>query len=212
VVGSALGSPEVERAAQRLLGVVARDADFKFREFTRLSDKEVRARVEKLQREARAALRARGRRPRLHVLLTGATGFLGKEILAQAAGDRRIEEIVAVVRPETVRDHKTKEVLKVLSPAQRGALLLKRPSHRGPRARRFRFIAGDIEKPDLGIDRAERARLRPVLTHVVHCAASVSSTTPTRTRSAPTCWGAATRWLLAGVQRAPGRPSSATWP
>jgi nucleoside-diphosphate-sugar epimerase len=174
VMGSALGSPEVERVAQRLLGVVARDADFKFREFTHLSDKEVRARVEKLQREARAALRARGRRPRLRVLLTGATGFLGKEVLAQAAEDRRIEEVVAVVRPETVRDHKTKEVLRVLSPAQRGALLLKRLHITGPRARRFRFIAGDIEKPDLGIDRAELARLRPVLTHVVHCAASVS--------------------------------------
>ena len=45
------------------------------------------------------------------MLLTGATGFLGKEILSQAADDRRIEEIVAVVRPETIRDPKTKEVL-----------------------------------------------------------------------------------------------------
>ena len=61
-------------------------------------------------------LKARGRNPRLHVLLTGATGFLGKEILAQAADDRRIAEIVAVVRPETIRDPKTKEVVKVLSP------------------------------------------------------------------------------------------------
>jgi nucleoside-diphosphate-sugar epimerase len=81
---------------------------------------------------------------------------------------------VAVVRPETVRDHKTKEVLKVLTPAQRGLLLLRRLHIAGARARKFRFVAGDIEKPDLGIEAGELARLRPVLTHVVHCAASVS--------------------------------------
>ena len=119
----------------------------------------MRARIEKLQRDARAALQARGRNPRLHVLLTGATGFLGKEILAQAADDRRIEEIVAVVRPETMRDPKTREVLKVLSPAQRGALLLKRLHISGARARKFRFVEGDIEKPDLGLaPRGARAR------------------------------------------------------
>src|SRR5439155_1675627 len=141
---------------------------------THLSEKEVRARVERLQREARAALRARGRRPRLRLLLTGATGFLGKELLAQAAGDRRIEEVVALVRPETVRDPRTREVLKVLAPAARGALLLQRLHITGARARKFRFVGGDIEKPDLGLEAAERARLRTTLSHVVHCAASVS--------------------------------------
>src|SRR5262249_11650553 len=79
-----------------------------------------------------------------------------------------------VVRPETVRDPKTKEVVRVLSPAQRGSLLLKRLHIRGARARKFRFIPGDIEKPDLGIEKGELARLRTTLTHVVHCAASVA--------------------------------------
>jgi len=174
MAGAAVRNPAVEHFAKRVMGVVNRDVSFKFREFTHLSEKEVKARVERLQREARTLLRARGRRPRLRVLLTGATGFLGKEILAQAADDRRIEEIVAVVRPETIRDHKTKEVLKVLAPAQRGALLLKRLHIAGAKAKKFRFVAGDIEKPDLGIEAAELARLRPVLTHVIHCAASVS--------------------------------------
>jgi nucleoside-diphosphate-sugar epimerase len=174
LVGGALGSPAVEQAAKRLLGVVGRDADFKFREFTHLSEKEVKSRVERLQREARAALRARGRRPRLRVLLTGATGFLGKEILSQVADDRRVEEVVAVVRPETLRDHKTKEVLRVLTPAERGALLLKRLHIAGAKARKFRFVAGDIEKPELGIDPDERGRLLSTITHVVHCAASVA--------------------------------------
>jgi nucleoside-diphosphate-sugar epimerase len=174
MVGAAAGSPAVEQMAKRIMGVVNRDACFKFREFTHLSEKEVKARVAKLQRDARTLLKARGRRPRLRVLLTGATGFLGKEILSQASGDRRIEEIVAVVRPETIRDHKTKEVLKVLTPAQRGALLLKRLHITGAKAAKFRFVAGDIEKPDLGIDAEELARLRPVITHVIHCAASVA--------------------------------------
>jgi nucleoside-diphosphate-sugar epimerase len=174
MAGAAVRNPAVERMARKMMGVVNREVSFKFREFTHLTEKEVKARVERLQREARALLRARGRRPRLKVLLTGATGFLGREILSQAADDRRIEEMVAVVRPETIRDHKTKEVLKVLTPAQRGALLLKRLHIAGAKARKFRFVGGDIEKPDLGIEAEELARLRPVLTHVVHCAASVS--------------------------------------
>jgi nucleoside-diphosphate-sugar epimerase len=174
LAGGLLGSASVEHLAKRLLGVVKHDTFFRFREFTHLSEKEVKARVERGQREARAALRARGRRPRLNVLLTGATGFVGKEILAQAAGDRRIEEIVALVRPETIRDHKTKQVVKVLGAAQRGSLLLRRLHITGARARKFRFVDGDIEKPDLGLAGEELARLRPTLTHVIHCAASVS--------------------------------------
>src|SRR5207253_7027686 len=115
------------------------------RERTHLSEREVRARVQKLQNEAWSRLRARGRNPRLHVLLTGATGFLGKEILAQAADDRRIAEVVAVVRHETLRDPKTKAVIKVLSPEERGALLLQRLHITGARARKFKFVQGDIE-------------------------------------------------------------------
>ncbi len=173
-VGAVTGSEEAKRRARKLLGVAERGYVFRFREPTHLTEKQVRERVGKLQREARSLLRARGRSPRLQVLLTGATGFLGKEILCQAASDRRIAEVVAVVRPETIRDPKTKEVLKVLSPAERGALLLKRLHITGARARRFRFVAGDIERPELGIAAAELERLKHTLTHVIHCAASVS--------------------------------------
>jgi nucleoside-diphosphate-sugar epimerase len=172
--GKVLGSPEVERRAKKLLGVADRDYSFRFREATHLTECEVRSRIEKLQRAARAALKARGRSPRLHVLLTGATGFLGREILHQAAGDRRIAQVTAVVRPETVRDPRTKEVVRVLPPAQRGALLLRRLGIAGARARKFRFVDGDIEKVALGIPPRELRHLRKTLTHVIHCAASVS--------------------------------------
>ena len=80
-VGKAIGSEALGRQAKRLMGVVVRDSDFRFREPSHLSEREVKARVEKLQREARTALRARGRNPRLHVLLTGATGFLGRYLV-----------------------------------------------------------------------------------------------------------------------------------
>jgi nucleoside-diphosphate-sugar epimerase len=168
------GNPDVEQRARRALGVNRRGFAFRFREPSHLSEAEVKARISHLQREARELLKARGRNPRLHVLLTGATGFLGKEVLAQAAADRRIEEVVAVVRPETVRDPRTKEVVKVLSPAQRGALLLKRLHIPAAAARRFRFVDGDIEKAGFGLAAEELKRLRTTLTHVVHCAASVS--------------------------------------
>ena len=86
-LGFATGSKAVEKSAKNLIGVTDRNVFFKFREASHLSEKEVKARIERLQRDARLLLKARGRSPRLHVLLTGATGFLGKEILAQASTD-----------------------------------------------------------------------------------------------------------------------------
>ena len=163
---------------KRLLGVTPRDYVFQFREATHLSEREVKARVAELQKLARAQLAALGKRPRLKVLLTGATGFVGKEFLAQAASHRYVDEVVSVVRPETIRDRKTKEVVKVLSARERGVLLLKRLHLSGKAAARFRFIEGDVEKPDFGIEAGELERLRKELTHVMHCAASVSFDDP----------------------------------
>jgi hypothetical protein len=104
LAGAAVGSDALARAAKRLVGVTDRDYRFHFRETTHLSEAEVKRRTDQLQHDAAARLKARGPQPRLRVLLTGATGFLGKEILFQVATDRRVEEIVAVLQPETVRD------------------------------------------------------------------------------------------------------------
>ncbi len=173
-LGAAIGSQTVTTQAKKLLGVGDRDHFYRFRELTRLSEKEVRDRIERAQKDAAALLGARGRSPKLVVLLTGATGFLGKEILVQAVSDRAVAQVVSVIRPEKIRDPKTREVVKVLSPAQRGAALLRRLGITGEKARKFRFIAGDIEAPGLGIAPAEVARLRKTATHLIHCAASVS--------------------------------------
>src|SRR5262245_36943624 len=86
-VSTAIGSKEVEKQAKKLLGVIDRDYVFQFRQSSQLSEQEVTTHIATLQRQARAALNARGRSPKLRVLLTGATGFLGKEILFQAAED-----------------------------------------------------------------------------------------------------------------------------
>ena len=172
--GRLIGSKGVERGTKKLMGVVDREVFFQFREATHLSEREVKARIARLQEEARARLKARGRSPRLRVLLTGATGFLGQEILAQAASDRRIAEVVSVVRPQTVRDPKTRAVIRVLSPTERGRLLLSRLGIGGRAARKFRFVDGDIEKPFLGVSEDDLGVLEKSVTHVIHCAASVS--------------------------------------
>jgi nucleoside-diphosphate-sugar epimerase len=178
LMGFLAGSSAVERGVQRLIGVPDTRCYFRFRPPTPLSDREVAARSERLRRAAREKLRRRGANPRLHILLTGATGFVGKEILAQAAGDRRIARMVCVLRPEKVRDPKTGAVIATRSVPQRGALLLKRLQIRGARAAKFHFVVGDIEKPGLGIGPAVAARLRSSLTHVIHAAASVSFDDP----------------------------------
>jgi nucleoside-diphosphate-sugar epimerase len=172
------GDPHAEARVRRLLGVTTRDFEFQFREPTHLSEAEVKARVAQLQAQARERLAALGKRPRLRVLLTGATGFLGKEILAQAASHPHVEEVVSVVRPEEVRDRKTKKLLRVLGARERGRRLLDRLHIEGAARRRFRFVEGDVEQPRFGIAGEELARLRGTLTHVVHCAASVSFDDP----------------------------------
>ena len=173
-IGSVTGSKLVEKQARKLIGLEERDVFYQFRPSSHLSEKDVKARIDRLRRDARAVLKARGRSPKLQVLLTGATGFLGKEILVQAASDRRIAQMVCVLRPEKVRDPKTKEVVRVLTPQQRGAVLLKRLFLSGAKAKKFRFVGGDIEQPGLGIAPEELEGLKRTLTHVIHCAASVS--------------------------------------
>jgi nucleoside-diphosphate-sugar epimerase len=204
-LGAATGSRTVGRFAKKLMGVVEKDVYFRFRESTHLSERQVRDRIARLQRESRDALAALGKRPRFRVLLTGASGFLGKEILAQAALDPRIQEVVAVLRTETIRDPKTKAVLRVLSPKERGVHILRRLGVAGAQARKFRFVAGDIEQPDLGVAPAEMARLRKTLTHVVHCAASVSFDDTYENSYRANVLGClnALRFSL-GVQEAPG--------
>jgi thioester reductase-like protein len=89
------------------------------------------------------------------VLLTGATGFVGMEVLRRLLerGDRRIHALV-----RAADDRAAAERL---------------PTHP-----RLSAVAGDIEEPGLGLSEATRDRLAEDVTTVVHCAASISFDLP----------------------------------
>ena len=72
---------------------------------------EIEATLARLRAEAAEKLDATCEvpgRPRVRVLLTGGTGFVGKEIIWQAAKIDEIAEIVVVIRPKTIKDRKAK--------------------------------------------------------------------------------------------------------
>jgi nucleoside-diphosphate-sugar epimerase len=172
-VGTLLRDRGLERRTLGILGVVHRDFFFRFREPCPLPVAERKARLTHLREDARAALSALGPKRSLCVLLTGATGFLGKEILVQAVADPHVAEVVCLLRPERVLDRRTGRVVKVVGARERGRRLLHRLGIGGAGAGRVRFVQGDVERPGLGLRAGEHLRLRRRLTHVVHCAASV---------------------------------------
>lgn len=173
-----IGGRSFERKAKDFLGVVSRDYSFRFREPKHLSPGQVDRRLAKARRDAARKLLARGADPRLHVLLTGATGFLGKEILFQAASDSRIARVTAIVRSEKITERKTGEVLRVIEAPERGALLLRRLAIPETARGKFDFVQGDIEEPDFGLSARDHEALARSVTHVIHCAASVSFDDP----------------------------------
>jgi nucleoside-diphosphate-sugar epimerase len=159
--------------ARRIIPGQAPACVFRFRSCG-LPDAEARGTLERMRSDARAALLRCGHRPRLRILLTGATGFLGQEILQQAAEHPCIDEVVCLVRPRQVRDNRNGRVVRVVGARQRGSALLTRLGI-GPTAHaRFRFVAGDIERCGLGLSERELRRLERTITHVVHGAASVA--------------------------------------
>lgn len=163
-----------------LFGFKTKEYYFRFKRHT-VPPHEIYGRIERLQDAAAEKLKAvrDGERLRLRVLLTGGTGFVGKEFLWQVADDEDVAEVVVVVRPKLIRDRKTKEVVETIAPAQRGELLLDQLRLTDPAQRaKFRFVAGDVEQPNLGIADAELEELRRTITHVVHSAASVSFDDP----------------------------------
>lgn len=201
------GSRSIERRARQLLGVVSRDFVFQFREPRRYSEAQLETRVAKLRRDARRKLDARGPTPRLHVLLTGATGFLGREILVQASSSDAIERVTSIIRPEKVVDRKTGEVLREIPPHERGELLLRRLHIPLARRAKFEFVAGDIEKSSFGLAKAAYASLADSVTHVIHCAASVAFDDPYETSFAANVRGCVNALDFSlGLQKRKGAP------
>ncbi len=180
VLAKAIGQKDPERISKALFGLKKREYFFRYKRHPHTKE-EVEASIAALKEDAAEQLAAvsPGGKPRIRVLLTGGTGFVGQEFLWQAAHRDEIAEVVVLIRPKEIRDRKTKEVVKTLSPAERGQDLLRRLWLDGSEAAtKFRFIAGDVEQPKLGIDEGEFERLSDTLTHVVHCAASVAFDDP----------------------------------
>lgn len=170
-----------DKVARALFGLKEREYYFRYR-LNPVSEEEVLRRVSVLQEQAAekmAAVTGKDGLPRLRVLLTGGTGFVGKEFLWQVSQDPAIAEMVVVIRPKTIRNRKTREVEAVISPEERGEQLLDQLWLESPAQRaKFRFVAGDVEQPNLGIADDEMDELETTLTHVIHCAASVSFDDP----------------------------------
>jgi thioester reductase-like protein len=101
------------------------------------------------------------------VFLTGATGFLGMEVLVRVleAGDR---DVVALVRADddAGAERRLDGVL--------GTLWRDPAPYRG----RVRAVAGDLTRPGLGLGQAERAAVAEEVGSVLHCAASIAFDLP----------------------------------
>ena len=97
------------------------------------------------------------------VLLTGATGFLGMELLARLLEQGEREVICLVRAPDAA------------GAGDRLASVLARLYDDPPTSLdRVRAIPGDVAAPDLGLSAPDRDALISTVTSVVHCAASIS--------------------------------------
>jgi long-chain acyl-CoA synthetase len=101
------------------------------------------------------------------VLLTGATGFVGMELLARYL-DRSERNVIALVRASN-REHAAERIGRVLELLYGDA-----DAHPG----RVIALPGDVEAPRLGLTRADRELVRAHAREIVHCAATVSFQTP----------------------------------
>jgi nucleoside-diphosphate-sugar epimerase len=180
VVARAIGEEDVTKVSKALFGLKEKEYYFRYKRLP-YDRKEIARRLEEMRAETEHRLEATRRdgRLRLRVLLTGGTGFVGKEVLWQAAHDPEIVEMIVLIRPKVVRDRKTGAILETLSPAERGIGLLRQLwLDTSERQSKFRFVAGDVEQPNLGLDAADLDQIGSTVTHVIHCAASVAFDDP----------------------------------
>jgi long-chain acyl-CoA synthetase len=100
------------------------------------------------------------------VLITGATGFVGMELLVRIL-EQTDRDVIALVRAcdNEAAQGRIDEVLETLLP----------PAER-PRRGRVRAQAADLTSPGLGLSPMARERLVGTVGAVVHCAASISFT------------------------------------
>jgi len=120
------------------------------------------------------------------VLLTGATGFVGKVVLSELLRRREplgVERVLALVRagdPER-------------ADARLGADVVGSPCFAAEPPgweKRIEAVLGDITRPGLGLSAEARERIRTEVTHVIHCAASIEFSLPLAEATAVNAAGA----------------------
>ena len=180
LIGAATGR-KPSKVARVLFGLEEREHSFRYKKSPVSGDRaqHIRAALQRGAAEQLASVTIPGGGLRLKVLLTGGTGFLGKEIIWQAAHDPDIAEMMVLIRAKEIIDRKTGEIKEIVRPERRGEELLRQLSLDGPKERsKFRFIAGDVEQLNLGISEQSMAWIRRDVTHVIHCAANVAFDDP----------------------------------
>ncbi|MBI3637727.1 MAG: SDR family oxidoreductase [Candidatus Rokubacteria bacterium] len=96
-------------------------------------------------------------RGRAVILVTGATGFLGRAVVRRLLAERH--PVVALARPRAGAP----------AAARVAAAVGRRPDGDG-----FRVVAGDLTRAGAGLTRADAAWLRARVTAVIHCAGDTS--------------------------------------
>jgi thioester reductase-like protein len=120
------------------------------------------------------------------VLLTGATGFLGMELLVRLL-ERTDHDVIALVR---ARDRE--------AAADRLRGVFERLYGEPPAAAsRVRAIPADVSLEDLGLSRADRCEILARTDSIVHCAASISFDLPLAQACNVNTYGAARMLALA---------------
>jgi thioester reductase-like protein len=125
------------------------------------------------------------------VLLTGATGFLGMELIARWLEDESGPDVFVAVRAGD-KAGAYERVDELLS------RLYDRPP---PAAARLRPIPAELTAPSLGLTAGDHAALVANVARIVHCAASISFTLPLEEAHAINVGG--TRELLALAREIP---------
>jgi len=108
------------------------------------------------------------------VLLTGATGFVGKVVLDELLRRREalgIEKVLLLVRAADAEQADARLRAEVLRSRAFAAQPAGFEKH-------VEALAGEITQPDLGLEADALVRVRTEATHVIHCAASIEFSLP----------------------------------
>ena len=115
-------------------------------------------------------------RPTNHLLVTGATGFLGKVVLRQLIERRQelgIERITLLVRPQKKKGREVAPRERFRQIVNRSALFADLKTREPRWSEIVDVVSCDLAENDGGVSEEALVALRQSVTHVLHCAASV---------------------------------------